>query len=168
MSEQDEEQPKGCCGRMSAGITRFKTFLSKHFCDFCATVPTIALVIFAIVILLLLLSIIPIAILTTMKGGNSSVVEPSVKPGAEPFERGDLPDTDSLVPPNVTACNGHGFSCVGVPVSSNQFIKLIHSSRALLLATISVVMANSTVRMEAMKPIVRVSYSIVKSCRHYL
>jgi len=131
-----EEKSIGCCGRMASGMNRFKAFLGRNFCDFCAAIPSICLILLALLIIFLVLAIVPVAIMTYTKTGFSSKI--SLKGDDEiPLEHmeviringTDWPFTGNkstpsknyelttrmFVPPNVTSCTGQGFTCVSDP-----------------------------------------------------
>jgi len=132
-----EEESEGCCGRMASRMNRVKAFLAKHFCDFCAAIPSICLILLALLIILLVLAIIPVAVLTYSKIGFSSSSNANAKEeiSFQPVEVIRMRDdsvwplnatkstalkeseltTRMFVPPNVTSCNGQGFTCLDDP-----------------------------------------------------
>uniref|UniRef100_A0A0M3HPL9 Disintegrin domain-containing protein n=2 Tax=Ascaris TaxID=6251 RepID=A0A0M3HPL9_ASCLU len=111
--------------RFLARVQAFKDFLSVHYCPFLDNISATVFLIIIIVIILALLAI--IAIVVALAAASSKKQEPHSLLQMQrthtnwPHVEGENPlslklvSSKALLPPNVSFCDGFGFSCTSLP-----------------------------------------------------
>uniref|UniRef100_A0A914S1D8 Uncharacterized protein n=1 Tax=Parascaris equorum TaxID=6256 RepID=A0A914S1D8_PAREQ len=111
--------------RFLARVQTFKDFLSVHYCSFLDNISATVFLIIIIVIILALLAIIAIVVVLanapSKKHEPHSLVQVQRTHTNWPQIEGENPlslklvSSKALLPPNVSLCDGFGFSCTSLP-----------------------------------------------------